>query len=151
MILHHLEKLKFQDIWPPQGTLFPDGRWNKAGQWIIYCSPNISLAKLEILANENRIVNERVCMTIEVEEDLEIYSIEIGDLPPNWMDKPYPSQLSHVIKGFLLSDKLICSVPSAQSYRETNYLINVRHPHFYELVKLLEVRPEPFDNRFHSK
>ncbi|MEQ8238546.1 MAG: RES domain-containing protein, partial [Cyclobacteriaceae bacterium] len=88
MILYHLEKSKFKDIWPPQGTLFSDGRWNKAGQWIIYCSPNISLAKLEILANENRMVNERVCMTIDVQEIIDIYEINIKDLPQNWMAKP---------------------------------------------------------------
>ncbi|MFT5640951.1 MAG: RES domain-containing protein [Cyclobacteriaceae bacterium] len=151
MILYHLEKTKFKDVWPPQGTLFSDGRWNKAGQWIIYCSPSIALAKLEILANENRLVNDRICMTIEVDEEAEIYSIKKDSLPNDWMNKPYPTFLSQETKRFLASDQLLCEVPSAQSYRENNFLINVRHPSFYKLVKLIDVRPEPFDERLIAK
>ena len=38
-------------------------------------------------------------------------------------------------------------VPSAQSHREFNYLINVRHPQFHSLVKLKGVQSELFDER----
>lgn len=39
------------------------------------------------------------------------------------------------------------TVPSAQSNREINYVLNVRHPKFYSSVKLLDVSEEPFDPR----
>ena len=42
-------------------------------------------------------------------------------------------------------------VPSAQSYREHNFLINVRHPDFRKTVKLLDVAEEPFDRRLKGR
>ncbi len=147
MILHHLEKEKYRNVWPPEGTLFAEGRWNKSGQWVIYTSPTIALAKLEILANENNLPIERVCMTIEVEDADNTFEFDETDLPDNWMDKPYPVQLVNITTKFLKSGNLLMSIPSAQSYREFNYLINVRHPDFHSKVKLLDVSEEHFDSR----
>ena len=147
MILYHIDKWKYRDVWPPEGTLFADGRWNKPGQWIIYTSSTISLAKLEILANENNLPIKRICMTIEVSNSTDIFEIDINALPENWMSKPYPMPLVNFTSQFLISGKLLMRVPSAQSYREYNILINVRHPKFYEKVKLLDVSDESFDPR----
>ena len=147
MILYHIDKWKYRNVWPPEGALFADGRWNKPGQWIIYTSPAISLAKLEILANENNLPIKRVCMTIEVSDSNDILEIDVDALPENWMSKPYPVPLVNFTSQFLSSGKLLMRVPSAQSYREYNILINVRHPKFYEKVKLLDVSEEPFDPR----
>lgn len=151
MTLYHLEKTRYENIWPPEGTLFAEGRWNKAGQWIIYCSPTISLAKLEILANENLPIINRVCMTIDVDGSVKIEKIDPEHLPANWMRKPYPTTLHHLTDRFVKSGGLIFKVPSAQSYRESNYLINVRHPEFYHKIKLRDVRREPFDPRLTQK
>jgi RES domain-containing protein len=147
MILYHIDKWKYRDVWPPEGILFADGRWNKPGQWIVYTSSTISLAKLEILANENNLPIKRVCMTIEVSNSTDIFEIDINALPENWMSKPYPVPLVNFTSQFLASGKLLMRVPSAQSHREYNILINVRHPIFYEKVKLLDVSEEPFDPR----
>lgn len=147
MILYHMDKWKYRNIWPPEGTLHADGRWNKPGQWIIYASSTISLAKLEILANENYLPIKRVCMTIEVPVSAGIFEIQVDSLPENWMTKPCPSQLVNYTSEFLKSGKLIMRVPSAQSYRENNILINVRHPEFGRSVKLLDVSEEPFNSR----
>lgn len=147
MILYHLEKFKYKDVWPPEGTLHAAGRWNKPGQWVIYCSPTISLAKLEILANENNLPIRRVCMTIELPDTAGIYEVAPDSLPENWLHKPYPAVLTKFTEEFLDSDQLVMQVPSAQSYREQNYLINVRHRQFHKVVKLLDVRDEPFDHR----
>ena len=147
MILYHLDKRKYRDVWPPEGTLHASGRWNKSGQWIIYTSPTIALAKLEILANENNLPLKRVCMTIEVKEDAKIFKVTKEELPDNWIDKPYPLYLVDYTIGFLESKCLLMSVPSAQSHRENNFLINVRHPDFSKKVKLLDVIEEPFDPR----
>ena len=147
MILYHLDKWKYRAVWPPEGTLFADGRWNKPGQWIIYASPSISLAKLEILANESSLPVKRVCMTLEIAEKADIYEITSKDLPENWMVRPYPAILTDFTKQFINSGRQLMQVPSAQSYREQNYLINVRHPDFHKQVKLLDVAEEPFDSR----
>jgi RES domain-containing protein len=151
MILYHLDKWKYRDVWPPEGALFADGRWNKPGQWVIYSSPTVSLAKLEILANENSLPIKRVCMTIKVADTAEVFKIKAKDLPHYWMDIPYPVSLVDFTEQFIDSGKLLMQVPSAQSYNEYNYLINVRHPDFNRKVKLLKVKEEPFDHRLDKK
>jgi len=147
MILYHLDKWKYRAVWPPEGTLHADGRWNKPGQWLIYCSPAISLSKLEILANENNLPIRRVCMTIDVADNADVFEVSEKKLPVNWMEKPYPPTLIEYTQQFIESGLLLMQVPSAQSYREHNYLINVRHPEFNKRVKLLDVAEEPFDSR----
>ncbi len=147
MILYHLEKEKYRNVWPPEGTLFTEGRWNRSGQWVIYTSETIALAKLEILANENNLPVKRVCMTIEVESAGETFKLIKSELLGNWMDKPYPVELVKFTTQFLGSGNLLMGIPSAQSYRELNYLINVRHPDFHSKVKLLDVSGEHFDSR----
>jgi RES domain-containing protein len=147
MILYHLEKWKYRKVWAPEGALFADGRWNKPGQWVVYSSPTVSLAKLEILANENSLPIKRVCMTMEVADTAAVFNINKKDLPSDWMDIPYPASLVIFTEQFIESGKLLMQVPSAQSYNEYNYLINVRHPDFKKKVKLLNVVEEPFDYR----
>jgi len=151
MILYHLDKWKYKDTWPPEGTLHADGRWNRMGQWVIYSSQTISLAKLEILANENNLPLKRICMTLEVPDSTMIFEVLSKDLPLNWMTKPAPVQLLDLTAKFLASGQLIMQVPSAQSYRESNFIVNVRHKDFHSSVKLLDVKPEPFDDRLKQK
>lgn len=147
MILYHLEKEKYGHVWPPEGSLFAAGRWNKPGDWVIYTSPTIALAKLEILANESQLPVSRVCMTLLVDDMANVWEVEPDRWPANWHEKPYPAELTAFTAEFLRSGQLLMKVPSAQSFREHNYLIHVRHPRFHQLVELLEVRPEPFDPR----
>lgn len=148
MIVYHLDKWKYREVWPPEGTLHGEGRWNKKGQWIIYTSPAISLAKLEILANEGALPIKRICMSIEIDKSVPLYDMPLKFLPEDWFKKPYPASLSSLLKQHLLdAGRLLIRVPSAQSHSEFNYLINVRHPDFYKSIKLISVKPEPFDPR----
>jgi RES domain-containing protein len=147
MILYHMVREKYREVWPPQGTLHAEGRWNKPGQWIIYTAPSIALSKLETLANTSGLPVSMVCMAIEVPDNEKFFEIRRQQLPANWMLKPYPPDLHQFTKKFLNSDELLMKVPSAQSYREMNMLIKVSHPHFGKLVKLKEVWNEPFDGR----
>lgn len=147
MILFHIDKWKYRNVWPPEGTLHAPGRWNEVGQWIIYCSPTVALAKLEILANDNFLPVSRVCMTLKVDDGQGVCEVTLKDLDDNWMAKPYPKELGRHTKKFLASGNLLMKVPSAQSYRESNYLVNVRHPKFHSAVELISVEREPFDPR----
>lgn len=147
MILYHIEKSKFQDVWPPEGTLHGKGRWNRIGQWIIYTSPSIALAKLEILANDNFLPIERVCMVIEVSDEAAVFEVDEDLLPPKWYEFPPNSQHTKLTDAFLNLDKLLMKVPSAQCHREHNYLINVKHSRFEEQVRLVETFKEIFDPR----
>ena len=148
MHLYHIEKAKYQNIWPPRGALYADGRWNRAGQWILYTSPTVSLAKLEILANENRSPIDRVVMTIEVDDNASILHLNEKDLPDGWTQRPAPSGLYRITQTWIeKGDHLIMAVPSVQSHKERNFLINLNHPCFPDQVKLVNTEPEPFDLR----
>ena len=86
-------------------------------------------------------------MTIEISEKAEVFELTQKELPENWMEKPYPGTLIDYTKQFIESGRQLMQVPSAQSYREYNFLINVRHADFHKQVKLIDVAEEPFDNR----
>ena len=130
------------------GTLYAEGRWNKAGQWIIYTSPSIALAKLETLANDSRLPIQRVVMTIEVSKSTSVKKIHKKDLPNNWMQNPYPAGLFLFTSQFIQENKhLLLEVPSSQSTRESNFLINVTHPQFNKCIRLKSVDDESFDSR----
>ena len=146
MILYHIEKHKHRKAWPPRGTLFAEGRWNKPGQWIIYSSPSIALAKLEILANDSHLPMDRVCMEIEVDENANIMEVQRDQLMVNWYEKPYPNSLHLFTSRFLSTNCLLLKIPSAQSHREFNYLINAQHPKFHENVKLINESTPKTDN-----
>ena len=147
MILYHLDRSKYRNAWPPRGSLYAEGRWNRAGQWVIYCSPSIALAKLEVLANESFLPVARICMTIELTEQSNVYEVEREQLPGDWFAKPYPKSLQLIANKFFESEHLLMKVPSAQSHREYNCLIKVDHPRFSKDVRLIDVLPEPFDDR----
>jgi RES domain-containing protein len=147
MILFHLTKARYRRHWPPEGALHAEGRWNKPGEWVIYTSPSISLAKLEILANHPLVPPNCYCIEIEVPDDASVYEVSIQDLPDRWYEVPYPTELHLFTKKFLQLGHLLMKVPSAQSHRESNFLINVRHPEFKEMVHLKDVAEELFDHR----
>jgi CHAT domain-containing protein len=105
------------------------------------------LAKLETLANSNALPISRVCMTIEADQSIGIYEIPPDELPADWLIKPYSTALRKLTDDFINSGKLLMKVPSAQCYREFNYLINVRHESFHRSVQLISIVDEPFDPR----
>jgi len=148
MIIYRLEKSRYKDHWPSRGALYSEGRWNKPGQWIVYCSESIALCKLEILANSGNLPIERVVMTVEINDDTLIYQLPEEYLPTFWWSIPYPEVLANITGEFLKDNGyLAMRVPSAQSRREYNYLLNPSHPDFHTLVKLLYIEDENFDPR----
>ncbi|MEM6642039.1 MAG: RES family NAD+ phosphorylase [Bacteroidota bacterium] len=147
MTLYHLQKNKYSTVWPSEGTLFGKGRWNLPGQWIIYTSATLSLAKLEILANEPLVPVERVSVIIEIPDDEKAFEVPLEILPENWHKIPYPKVLTSYTQQFLSEGWLVMKVPSAQCFTEFNYLLNVRHPRFNSDVKVQSINPEPFDSR----
>jgi RES domain-containing protein len=148
MILYTIQKDSYKHVWPCRGALFAEGRWNRPGQWIIYTCATVSLAKLEILANSPLLPKNMFVMEIEVKPKAIIKYLKQGDLPSDWYKIPYAPQLAEITSDFLLREKEhILAVPSAQSYRENNFLINAGHPDFHDLCKLKNVEAEKFDDR----
>lgn len=90
MTVYRIEKRRWAEVWPSQGSLFSEGRWHKQGFLLVYCSATISLAKLEILANSKSLPKASVLLEINVDEQAPMKEVTLEDLPANWMDVPYP-------------------------------------------------------------
>ena len=87
-------------------------------------------------------------MTLSVSADALVTEVDKSKLPDNWNRKPYPQELASFTHEFLDAKiYLMLKVPSAQSFREYNYLINVEHPGFNKWVKLTDTSPEYFNFR----
>ncbi len=148
MIIYRMEKEKYQDYWPSRGALYSEGRWNKPGQWIVYCSESIALCKLEVLANSGNLPIKRVVISIEIPDEAPIYELAEDLMPPFWYGIPYPDVLSEITGEFIKDNSYVAmKVPSAQSKREFNYLLNPAHPEFSKIVKVVSKDAENFDSR----
>lgn len=148
MIIYRIEKEKYKDFWPSRGALYSEGRWNKPGQWIVYCSESIALCKLEVLANSGNLPISRVIVSIEIADDAPIYDLVEDLMPPFWWGIPYLDLLSDITGEFLKDNSYVAmKVPSAQSRREYNYLLNPSHAEFSKFVKVLSTTSENFDTR----
>lgn len=151
MIVYRMEKEKYQDFWPSRGALYSEGRWNKPGQWIVYCSESIALCKLEVLANSGNLPISRVIMSIKIADNAPIYELAEDLMPTLWYDFPYPDVLSEITGEFIKDNSYVAmKVPSAQSKREFNFLLNPAHEGFSKLVKVISKEPESFDSRLKS-
>ena len=147
MIVYCIQKRKYSN-WPPQGALFAEGRWNKPGQWIIYTSGSVSLAKLEVLANSKILPRNMIVHKIELSSKSTMRFVEKEQLSNDWMNVHYLEELQNITDSFLRkTGELVLRVPSAQSVTEYNYLINPGHRKFDSWVSLISTSEEPFDHR----
>lgn len=114
------------------------GRWNRRGQFIVYTSESISLAKLETLANTPFLPDDCVLFEIQIHDAVNIYILTENELPNNWNSIPYPEENWDII-DLLLADNHECiRVPSATTRGEHNFLLNGNVPKFKERFKLNE-------------
>nr|WKN34401.1 RES family NAD+ phosphorylase [Tunicatimonas sp. TK19036] len=131
------------------GGLYVAGRWHQKGTRVLYTSSSVSLAKLEVLANSvGKIPRSLALITLEFPDDAPMQRVSVDQLPVNWQQYPYPTQLSQHTEAWLKDGaSWIVQVPSAQSPTEYNYLFNPQHPMHHQL-KIVELRDELFDLRF---
>lgn len=146
--VYRIEKKSRAEVWPSQGALFSEGRWNRQGFWVVYCSSTISLAKLEILANSKSLPKERALLEINIDEQAPIKEVILESLPESWMDVPYPAELHALTEELLRPGKYVgLKVPSRQSPREYNFLLYPLHSQFSQFVKLEGIMELEFDQR----
>ncbi|MCR9249894.1 MAG: RES family NAD+ phosphorylase [bacterium] len=149
MQVYRIEKSKYKDVFPPRGSLYVSGRWHAKGTWVVYCSENIALAKLEVLANSGQYLPEDcILKVIDIAEDAPMARIEVTDLKEDWFNYPAPSYLAQMTQN-LIDSKLFVGaiVPSVQSWREKNFLLFPDFKDFDKYVKEVEVDVAYFDRR----
>ena len=121
---------------------FP-GRWNSAGQKIIYTASSQALAALEMLAHvEDRSYLRRAQFVI-IPVDIPDALVQIPKrLPSGWAHSP-PLRASQKLGDRFIATALmpVLRVPSAVVPEEFNYLLNPLHADF---SKITVGRPERF-------
>lgn len=125
------------------------GRWNLAGQKVIYTASSRSLACLEIIVQANRQLktSEFGTMVIYVPDNSSLQQVNVSQLSPDWNQSVISEECKLIgSEWYKKKYDLLLRVPSAVIPDEYNYVINTLHPDF-KLLKLIDVLPFYFDRR----
>ena len=144
------KKLYQQDI-IGTGAYLAGGRWNTAGNYMLYTASSRSLAILEVLVHISRSkpIDDYSIVVLYIPDEVYIDSVDQTTLPADWRRQYNQTQVvgdSWLVRQQALSLK----VPSALVKSEYNYLINPNHETFHS-IKLLEFEPLQFDDRFFAR
>jgi len=125
------------------------GRWNRRGDALVYASPTLSLASLELFVNLSpaKVPPNLVAVPAILPDDVRSERWEIASLPPNWRDVPLPNILQH--RGFEWIHSLrtaVLFVPSVVIPEEFNVLLNPGHSDYAKL-EIGRPRKFQFDTR----
>lgn len=116
------------------------GRWNGAGNKVIYCAESIPLAFLENMVRRQGVGfnNDFKIMIIEIPDEPAITSIGVSDLKEGWRDfKDY--SLCQILgdEWYDEGKTPVLKVPSAVLPECFNYLLNYKHTD-YARIKLID-------------
>ena len=145
MELFRITRAEYQNDLSGIGAYRFGGRWNSAGNSMLYASSRRSLAMLEILVHWQRPIPppDYVVVVLFVPDTLA--STHVPYITHDWQVE---QQWSKDTGDSWLNEKktLLMRVPSVVVPSEWNYLINSNHPDA-ESVKVIHIEPFQFDNR----
>ncbi len=130
--------------WDGEGARRFGGRWNHAGDQMIYAASSLSLAALETLVHvEPRLLPvDLVAVPAELPDPVDIETLETASLPPDWRRAPAPAVLQDFGSLWLRERRsLVLEVPSAVIPVESCFLLNPLHERIRELRS---GTPQPF-------
>ena len=119
-----------------EGARLYGGRWNSRGQSCVYLAGSESLAILEILVHLDnaRQITYYALFSVELDEK-DIMLLDHDSLPHNWQEDPAPADTADLGDEWLSSQSsLALCVPSSIVTRERNFLLNVDHPAFDNMM-----------------
>lgn len=128
-------------------------RWNSKGVRMVYASPSLALAALEVLvhADPGDLPGPFVAVAAEVPDRVSTKALVSKDLPRKWHDYPAPPALQRMGDAWVRADdSVVLRVPSVVIPREQNVLLNPLHPDFTK-VKIESPEPFEFDPRLGSE
>ncbi len=149
MIVFRLCKKKYSGDLSGRGAEKFGGRWNSKGHAVVYTSQSRALAVTELAVHVplGIIPPDMVMTTIDIPDDVEVYSIESATLPAGWQQFPNIPLTRKIGDEWLVKNRgLVMKVPSAVVQGDFNYLINPHHADF-SLVKILNTERFAFDGR----
>ena len=134
-----------------------DGRWNLAGQYVIYTGGSLALSCLEKLAHTtgtSLYAGDFSVTIFDIPNILKIKEITINELiklNADWHKViNYPITQSIGNTWLQNQDTAVLKVPSAIIELEYNYLFNPAHADF-EKIKISDVNRFTFDSRLKAK
>ena len=133
MIVYRITKWEYLDDLTGKGARLYGGRWNQEGYEVLYTSAHLSLAVLELLANQVRNLVDDTYGYIRIEIPLsnDILQFNSDLLPSNWRNGVYAEEtLQYGTDWLKQNSSLALEVPSAVLKQESNILINPNHPNF---------------------
>ena len=137
MKVYRIAKWQYLEDLSGVGAKLYGGRWNEEGTAMVYTSAHLSLAVLELLANQvRRLVDDTygyIC--IEIPDAIPLRSINKDDLSSDWRAAQYTDQTTRMGTQWIkLQESLGLMVPSAVLAQEYNVLINPSHRDFDQLI-----------------
>ena len=133
------------------GAYLAGGRWNTAGNYMLYTASSRSLAILEVLVHisRNRPIDDYSIVVVYIPDDEYIDSVNQATLQTDWRQQYIHTQA--IGDSWLVNQQsLSLKVPSALVKSEYNYLINPNHKSFHSL-KIIEFESLQFDDRFFAR
>jgi RES domain-containing protein len=129
-------------------------RWNIAGQSVLYTGSSRSLSTLELVVHRSAIEpaeSYKVMVISIADEDRLVQQVQIRDLPIRWRKMSAYAALQKIgSEWYTKQETLLLKVPSSVIVQEYNYLINVTHPDFGAMVKLVRTEDYFWDGRLLS-
>ncbi len=125
-----------------------EGRWNTAGQKVLYCSESIPLAFMESMIRRRGagFNNDFGIAFIEIPNTAYTKTVELKDLTPNWNQLHNYSACQKPTKDWYNNmESLALKVPSAVLSICNNYVLNTLHKEFkkVKLIGLTPLIPDP--------
>lgn len=133
------------DIFSGDGAKANPGRWNVAGEAMIYAAEHYSTAMLEKLVYTGEMPPNQHFLEIEIPAGVS-YEVVTGDSLPHWSSRTCAASRGFGSKWLNEGRSAILFVPSVIARLDRNILINPDHPDTSRIKPGLE-QPVAWDER----
>lgn len=137
MIVYRLAKKKFCNDLSGRGAELAGGRWNSKGVAMLYTSQSRALCLAEIAVNLpiGIVPDDYYLVEIELPDSASITKLNLKKLKADWNSFPHSPVTQQLGDDFVFKSKsLVLQVPSAVVQGDFNFLINPKHPEFYQIT-----------------
>lgn len=130
------------------GAFQHGGRWNFKGTYMLYTASNSSLALLESMVHFDANTPPHLFLTrLYIDDAAPILTPDHRHYPPKWKLPESPANKKMGEQWMQEMKYLSIKVKSAVNELEYNYLLNPLFPNYRQLVKVIEVKKIPVDQR----
>ena len=131
-----------------EGARIFEGRWNSTGVGMVYCSENLALAALEILAHIQPVRMRDKLRAFRISFDASLMEVvDLRKLPKGWNAQPPGPVSKHIGDDRIKSGRsAVLALPSVLVPLERTFLLNPKHPDFGK-IKITDAGEFVLDRR----